>query len=109
MRRGRLVKFSGHRRILVGVERVGVAVPVPTNDVEGVVLDDIDGVPSGVGDTDLVLAPRIDRRGQDRNAKVTFIVRRVLGELPEFVAELLGDRDVSARLVHDQPSRRCRL
>ena len=105
MRGRRLMEFPGDRCVFVGVEGVGVAVAIPADQIEGVILDQIDGIAAGVRDSDLVFAARFDRVAEDWTPEVPLVIGRVLGELPEIVAELLGNGDVPARAMHDQPRR----
>ena len=56
----RLVQLAGDRRVLGGVERVGIAIAVPTDGVEGMVLQDVGGVAAAVRHADLVLAAARD-------------------------------------------------
>ncbi len=107
VRRRRLVQLAGDRRVLVGVERERIAVAVPADDVERVVRDDILRVAALGGDAHVELTDVVDGILQHRHAEIALVVRRVLRELPELVAELARDRDLTRRLSDEQRSSAC--
>src|SRR6478752_6952518 len=105
MHRRRLVHAPDDRLEVVDVERPGIELAVPADDVERMMIED-DLVQSVVLlHDDLMIAHLIVRVQLARHADVTLRVRRALDELTELVAIPLGRADVAAPL-HDQELRR---
>src|SRR5665213_1532549 len=95
------MKLAGYRRELVEIERVGIAVAVPTDHVAGMVLHDVDRIAIAVGHAHFELAAIRSWFPQDGSAKVALVVRRMFFELTELVTKLARYLDHARRCIDE--------